>query len=247
MFIDFKFESVIITEDDLNIAVDFFQYFEKLNELLHKDSSLFCISAWNDNGKRDCIKNDPELLHRTDFFPGLGWMLTRNLWLELKDKWPRGFWDDWLRLNEQRKNRSCIRPEISRTEISSIGKFGTSNGQFYDTYLKYINLNIKPVDWLNKNIDYLIKDNYDRLFLKDLNSSNIQLVTFNEFTANNNQVSSLIKSNKIKIKYSNLNEFSTMANYFGIMKDAKDGILRTAYYGVVRIFKNNLEIFLVPS
>lgn len=29
-----------------------------------------------------------ELLHRTDFFPGLGWMLTRDLWLELEPKWP---------------------------------------------------------------------------------------------------------------------------------------------------------------
>ena len=29
-----------------------------------------------------------ELLYRSDFFPGLGWMLLRNTWLELRDKWP---------------------------------------------------------------------------------------------------------------------------------------------------------------
>ena len=29
-----------------------------------------------------------ELLYRTDFFPGLGWMLERTLWLELEPKWP---------------------------------------------------------------------------------------------------------------------------------------------------------------
>lgn len=28
------------------------------------------------------------MLHRSDFFPGLGWMLTRDLWLELEPKWP---------------------------------------------------------------------------------------------------------------------------------------------------------------
>ena len=32
-----------------------------------------------------------EMLYRTDFFSGLGWMLTRDLWLELEPKWPIGF------------------------------------------------------------------------------------------------------------------------------------------------------------
>ena len=32
-----------------------------------------------------------ELLHRTDFFPGLGWMLERNTWLELAPKWPETY------------------------------------------------------------------------------------------------------------------------------------------------------------
>ncbi len=27
-------------------------------------------------------------LYRSDFFPGLGWMLTAQLWNELKDDWP---------------------------------------------------------------------------------------------------------------------------------------------------------------
>ena len=30
----------------------------------------------------------PDVLYRTDFFPGLGWMLTKDLWAELKPKWP---------------------------------------------------------------------------------------------------------------------------------------------------------------
>lgn len=68
-----------------------------------------------------------ELVHRSDFFPGLGWMMRRPLWLEFKDKWPLGFWDDWMRDEAQRQNRGCIRPEISRTEIAgAFGKFGVS-------------------------------------------------------------------------------------------------------------------------
>jgi alpha-1,3-mannosyl-glycoprotein beta-1,2-N-acetylglucosaminyltransferase len=54
-------------------------------------------------------------------------MLTREFWLEIRDKWPKAFWDDWLRKSDIRKDRACIRPEISRTEISpKFGKFGVS-------------------------------------------------------------------------------------------------------------------------
>ena len=51
----YGFESVIITEDDLNIAVDFFDYFEAMHELLVQDPTLYCVSAWNDNGKANLI------------------------------------------------------------------------------------------------------------------------------------------------------------------------------------------------
>ena len=34
---------------------------------------------------------------RSDFFPGLGWMMNRQLWEELGSRWPTGYWDDWIR------------------------------------------------------------------------------------------------------------------------------------------------------
>jgi hypothetical protein len=30
-----------------------------------------------------------DLLHRTDFFPGLGWLLTKTVWNEIKANWPK--------------------------------------------------------------------------------------------------------------------------------------------------------------
>lgn len=76
--------------DDLNVAPDFFQYFLGTYPLLKNDPSLWCVSAWNDNGKVNLIdESAPELLYRSDFFPGLGWMLSRNLWNELSVKWPK--------------------------------------------------------------------------------------------------------------------------------------------------------------
>lgn len=68
-----------------------------------------------------------ERLYRSDFFPGLGWMLTRSLWEELREQWPAAYWDDWLRHPDRRKGRACIRPEVCRS--FTFGKKGTSNSQ----------------------------------------------------------------------------------------------------------------------
>lgn len=48
-----------ITED-IEIAPDFFEYFIHTSPLLDIDSSIYCISAWNDNGKAGLV-NDPSM------------------------------------------------------------------------------------------------------------------------------------------------------------------------------------------
>ena len=69
----FNHNQVIIVEDDLEVSPDFFDYFEATLPLLRKDPSLWCVSAWNDNGKKGLIdENQADLLYRTDFFGGLG-------------------------------------------------------------------------------------------------------------------------------------------------------------------------------
>ena len=73
-------EALIVVEDDLEISPDFFHYFLATYHLLLRDPSLYCVSAWNDNGKEGLIdKRATSLLYRSDFFPGLGWMLKVNL------------------------------------------------------------------------------------------------------------------------------------------------------------------------
>jgi len=105
---------VIILEEDLHLAPDFFSYFERLAPLLDNDESLLAVSAFNDNGLVGKVKDARRVL-RSDFFPGLGWMMTRQLWeTELSQKWPDGYWDDWLRLPAQRQGRHVLRPEVSR-------------------------------------------------------------------------------------------------------------------------------------
>ncbi|KAL6633233.1 hypothetical protein ACP70R_025904 [Stipagrostis hirtigluma subsp. patula] len=88
LFIKHNFARVIILEDDMEIAPDFFDYFEAAAKLLDNDKTIMAVSSWNDNGQKQFVY-DPKALYRSDFFPGLGWMLAKSTWVELSPKWPK--------------------------------------------------------------------------------------------------------------------------------------------------------------
>ena len=58
MFNKFNYDTIIIVEDDLDISPDFYEYFRALHPILKADPSLWCVSAWNDNGKEGLVSND---------------------------------------------------------------------------------------------------------------------------------------------------------------------------------------------
>lgn len=69
------------------------------------DPSTFIMSAWNDNGLSIHVSDEGKI-HRTNYFPGLGWLMPRKLWEEeLENKWPKTHWDHWMRDSKQHKNR----------------------------------------------------------------------------------------------------------------------------------------------
>ncbi|KAM9838317.1 alpha-1,3-mannosyl-glycoprotein 2-beta-N-acetylglucosaminyltransferase b [Aulostomus maculatus] len=239
VFRTFSQSTVVIVEDDLEVAPDFFEYFRALYPILRSDPTLWCVSAWNDNG-RDALV-DPgkaELLYRTDFFPGLGWMLLKEMWEELEPKWPSAFWDDWMRQPEQRKDRSCIRPEISRT--ITFGRKGVSLGQFFDQYLRYIKLNTEFVPFTKQDLSYLLKEKYEERFIKEVYSA--PLVKIEEL----HQGGSLKGSGPYRVQYSSRDSFKVLARNLGVMDDLKSGVPRTGYRGVVSFLHRGRRVFLAP-
>ena len=72
---NYGFQSVIMTEDDLTISVDFFDYFDAMHNVLIKDPTLFCVSAWNDNGKKELINSKKAGLNK-----------KKSIWLQLPFK-----------------------------------------------------------------------------------------------------------------------------------------------------------------
>ncbi|KDR12543.1 alpha-1,3-mannosyl-glycoprotein 2-beta-N-acetylglucosaminyltransferase isoform X2 [Zootermopsis nevadensis] len=238
-FFKFNFETAIIVEDDLDIAPDFFEYFLGTYPILKRDPTLWCVSAWNDNGKVGLVdENAPDLLYRTDFFPGLGWMLTKSIWAELAPKWPSSYWDDWVRQPEQRRNRACIRPEISRTR--TFGKIGVSNGHFYEKHLKYIKLNEKFVPFTQKNLSYLLKDNYDVQFVKQVYESLV--VSYQELKSG-----SIVSQGSVRIPYHTNDIYKRTAKMLGLMDDFRSGVPRTGYRGVVSFLYKGRRVYLAPN
>jgi len=235
----FGHKQVIIVEDDLEVSPDFYDYFLATLPLLQKDKSLWCVSAWNDNGKQGLIdENATELLYRTDFFPGLGWMITKDLWSELEKKWPRSYWDDWMRDPGQRKERACVRPEISRTK--TFGKIGVSNGLFYEKHLKYIVLNTKFFSFTSTNLSYLEKDNYDSSFIEDVYRT--PLYSLDEIRQNKNP-----HVTTVRLQYRTRENFKKFSKSLGIMDDFKSGVPRMAYRGVVSFLYRGRRVYLAPT
>ncbi|CAI5970510.1 unnamed protein product [Closterium sp. NIES-64] len=221
-----QFPRVIILEDDMELAPDFFDYFEAASNLLDVDESILAVSSWNDNGQKQFV-HDSHQLYRSDFFPGLGWMLRRELWAELKPKWARAYWDDWLRLPEQRKGRQTIRPEVCRTY--NFGEHGSSMGQYFNQYLAPIRLNTEPINWAHKDLSYLLDVSYPSYMLSQLRSARlIPLAAVNTEVVTPSEL-----GYDVMVEYRDESSFAELAGEFGVFQEWKAGVPRTAYSGVV--------------
>ncbi len=195
------------------------------------------MSSWNDNGQAQFV-SDPTAVYRSDFFPGLGWMLTRHTWLELRASWPAAFWDDWMRGAETRAGRQCVRPEVCRTY--NFGKKGTSKGQFFSQYLAGVTLSTEWVAWTRQDLAFMgDADAYRRYF-----SAQVAAATPVESAD-----AARATTGDVALPYDDRVAFSRHATALGIFKEWKDGVPRAAYEGVVTLRLNDgaTRLFLVPS
>lgn len=109
--------AIIIAEDDLLFSPDFYEYLAATAPVLETDPTTFVVSAWNDNGFNGRV-SDVHALRRTEFFPGLGWLLPRKLYKEeLEQHWPTQHWDHWLRSVEVHGTRDIVYPEVRHTYL----------------------------------------------------------------------------------------------------------------------------------
>ncbi|XP_061711071.1 alpha-1,3-mannosyl-glycoprotein 2-beta-N-acetylglucosaminyltransferase-like [Cydia pomonella] len=241
VFKTLKHKAVIVLEDNLDVSPDFFEYFLGTYPLLKKDPSIWCVSAWNDNGKKGVVEaRKHHLLHRTDFFPGHGWMLLSETWGEIESILPGYFIDDLMRNPDVTQGRVCIRPEISRTY-----KFGVyeSNNVKELPYRHFDNeqrlLNTEFVPFTRQNLDYLLMEQ-QHLWVNFVYSCP-------ETTVEDIKTGKVNSTSKyVRISYSNATMFKRAAKTIGLMDDFMHGVPRTGLYGIVQCFINNRRVFLTP-
>lgn len=229
-----EIERVVIIEDDMEVAGDFYEYFDALTSLLERDPTLFCVSAWNDNGIESLAVNATQL-HRTDFFPGLGWMLKRALWKEIATEWPEMFWDDWLRGRNWMKGRQCIRPEVSRA--INFGEKGVSQSFHFKKHVSRVVLAKEWVKFSALDMSYLEADKYHDYIFSRMSRA-VQL-RFSNYLTTRPQKADVIA-------FYPDGHLEAIGKRTGIMADHRDGVRRTSYKGVIVFPWNGYWAFVVP-
>lgn len=169
IFFKLGFSKAIILEEDMIFSYDFLHYFDQTSFLLD-DPSVWCISSWNDFGLYQ-YSRDRKRLFRTQYFPGLGWMLKKSLWNELSPKFANDLWDNWMRSPYHHKERDCIVPEISRNR--NIGEEGANmNQKMFNEKLKKINFyEGKETDF--GDLNYLKYENYEENLYEKVKNAKI--------------------------------------------------------------------------
>eukprot|EP00924_Labyrinthula_sp_SR-Ha-C_P006783 maker-scaffold_8-snap-gene-0.30-mRNA-1 protein AED:0.02 eAED:0.02 QI:17/0.88/0.9/1/0.88/0.8/10/410/405 len=215
-----NFSGAIILEDDMKLSIDFFEYMEVMWKFVEM-RDVMAVSAWNDHGIKNRVL-DPKRVYRTDFFPGLGWMLSRDVWKELEKKWPSAFWDDWLRSDSIRKGREFIAPELCRT--FNFGSKGGASGNQFGRYLEKIKLNEEFVEFGKMDLMFLESKNYERKFFKEF-----------EAAREIKKIKSLERLGSsgfdYKVKMSSRKELNKLLDKLGLMKDSRKPF-RQSYKGV---------------
>lgn len=238
VFDTFGYQQAIVLEEDLEISPDFFSFFDATRPLLVADPDLFCVSAWSDNGKPDVASN-VTAVYRSDFFPGLGWMLLRSFWEEVKDRWPAKYWDDFLRRADVRKGRHCLRPEVSRSH--TFGEKGVSYGQFYKEHLAGNVLNEAVVDWKSVALSHVATSAAFDAYLTE-QVRHARLVAFDDVSPS--LVQTLQDRQALAVLYDD-RQWRRVAKRFGLMEDEKEGIRRGTYRGVLPFTWKGRATFLV--
>ncbi|CAL1170518.1 unnamed protein product [Cladocopium goreaui] len=92
-----------------------------------QDESIFCASALNENGLAPYVA-DLTVLHRSDNFSSLAWMLELRRVPPLLAAWKQEDWRTWLQQHMVDAKQQCIFPEVSRVALATADCHSTAIG-----------------------------------------------------------------------------------------------------------------------
>lgn len=227
VFHDTSVQQVIVLEDDMEISGDFFPYFRRLAEVLTENPDLLTASAWNDNGT---LAADATAVHRTDCFPGCGWLLQRRGWEILSERWPQSHWDDALRQDTALQAYQHLRPEMSR--IVNFGNAGTGSRDFFQTFVYPVKCQLTPVEWSNVSLE-LSYETYRDDLLRSIASS----LPFELHPS---------PGHNYYLIYHGPDEFQRLAEKLEILPEFRPWAPRASFEGIVILNWGEGRLYLLP-
>ncbi len=129
---------------------------------------------------------------------------------------------------------------MSRT--LTFGESGVSASQFYTQYLATVKLNSEPVDWAGEDLSYLQPAAWAADFAAAVAAAAPQASLDAFFEAACGE-----RGGDVKWGYGALGDYPAVAARFGFIDDAKAGVPRTAFSGVVTVAHKGCRKFAVPG
>eukprot|EP00971_Amphidinium_carterae_P237868 4722467-Amphidinium_carterae.1 len=169
--------TLIVVQEGTVLASDALWFFAQLEPILHKDTSVWCVTALNDVGLSP-YSSDLTAVLRQDWFPGFAWMARRDVLLnELLPKWPKDNWFQFLRDPATRMDRHCLYPEVSRAKLSPVPSLSLvqvaqleHKGEGFSTWEDHMIPLYWSDGWPRTNLGdtrRLLQSNYEDLFLRE--------------------------------------------------------------------------------
>ena len=144
---------------------------------------------------------------------------------------------------------------MSRTY--TFGEKGVSSGQFFNQWLRGMQLNSDPTpfkDPFRTDLTYLHKDIYDPAFLGRVGKA--RRVSLDDALRRKRKpgqpasqpAAAAASGHDLRVDYTSLRQYETFTRRLGIMDDIKAGVPRGAYKGVVAIrIDDGGLLFLAPQ
>jgi len=234
--------NVILLEDDLVVSFDFIDFFEQLCPLMQRDESIFCVSAWYDNGYPGLVSDSRRVI-RQEHFGGLGWAINRKHFYQLQPLWKSFFeiptiipWDLFVQNNFGQK--VCLVPLVPRTHhVSEI------QGTHYNSdFQKDFFANMMLADEIQQffvdiDTETLLQPGYDRSLEQMLNVS--------QFISCFDQL--LHSQDRVLVVYFQNDLWNSMMESFGMIGTGMGEVPRGLTRGLVIVRYANNWVLLVST
>eukprot|EP00050_Salpingoeca_kvevrii_P012635 m.23976 g.23976 ORF g.23976 m.23976 type:complete len:176 (+) comp4201_c0_seq1:985-1512(+) len=120
-----------------------------------------------------------------------------------------------------------------------LGRKGVSQAQYYDVYLKPMQLNQQYVEFTKMDLSYLLKANYDPAFVREVYEQSVRISSLSELSQYQSQ-------GPFRMEYTNHPQFTSICKPQKIMDDWKSGVPRTGYMGVVSTWIQGKKVHIAP-